>query len=337
MAKDGIIRRGAALSTDSRTGVCWCDTMTERQKALIAAAACVLFWGLSFVSSKIAVAVFPPMTLGALRFGLAVVFLIFIKGRCAPKEKLALRDLPCLFGAGLIGVTLYFFCENNGVSLVTASEASIIIAAIPVLTMAAERLVQSRAKGNSPTVRIGSRHWLGAAVSMIGVALVAGASVSGTPASPSGSLPGYLFMGGAAASWVIYCFLTRPLFARRSRIYIVFWQTVFGFLGFLPFAAAEYPRWGRPDLPVLLHLGFLGICCSALGYWIYARSLAVLGVAVSSLFINFIPVVTVIAGFFILGDRLSPLQWAGAALVLSGVYLAMWERPGNRPGPRRRK
>jgi drug/metabolite transporter (DMT)-like permease len=156
---------------------------------------------------------------------------------------------------------------------------------------------------------------------MAGVILVARVSFS-----LSGNILGYMYMAGAALSWVAYCFLTRPLFARCSRIHIVFWQSVFGFAGFLPFAVLEFPRWGRPDISLLIHLLFLGICCSALGYWYYARSLEVLGVSVSSIFINFIPVVTVVAGFFILGDRLSPAQWTGAALVVSGVYLAMLER-----------
>jgi drug/metabolite transporter (DMT)-like permease len=186
-----------------------------------------------------------------------------------------------------------------------------------------------------PPARIAGRRWLGAVFSMAGVVLVARVSTTGAETAlsagkvteVSGKALGYLYMAGAAFSWVAYCFLTRPLFVRSSRIYIVFWQSVFGFLGFIPFAVFEYPRWGRPDLPVLVHLVFLGICCSALGYWFYARSLEVLGVGVSSIFINFIPVVTVIAGFFILGERLLPIQWIGAALVLSGVYLAMTENP----------
>lgn len=322
--------------------------MTERYKALSAIILCVLFWGLSFVSIKAAGAVFPPMTMGALRFALAVALLLFIKKRGAPGEKLRRRDIPYLFGAGFTGVTLYFFCENNGVALVSASEASIIIGAIPVLTMAADwlgdRLV--RIKGGKtgeiqektpPPEKIAGRRWFGAFFSLAGVALVArvaarvAAGDAGTALGPektaggSGNALGYLYMAGAALSWVAYSFLTRPLFSRSSRIHIVFWQSVFGFLGFLPFAALEYPRWGRPDLPVLAHILFLGVCCSALGYWFYARSLEVLGVGVSSIFINFIPVVTVIAGFFFLGERLQPVQWAGAALVLSGVYLAMAE------------
>jgi drug/metabolite transporter (DMT)-like permease len=299
--------------------------MTERHKALGAIIACVIFWGFSFISIKTALPVFPPMTLGLFRFALALGFLFFIKLRFAPQEKLKTRDLPLLCGAGITGVTLYFFCENNGVALVTASEASIITGAIPVLTMAAE-WIGGKLKVIPPE-RISGRRWLGAAISMAGVWMVAGVSFA-----LSGSLLGYGYMGGAALSWVAYCFLTRPLFARRTgsagsgRIYIVFWQSLFGAAGFLPFAAAEYPQWGRPDIPVLLHIVFLGICCSALGYWLYAYSLEVLGVSVSSVFINFIPVVTVIGGFFLLGERLQPLQWIGAVLVLGGVYLAMGER-----------
>jgi drug/metabolite transporter (DMT)-like permease len=105
-------------------------------------------------------------------------------------------------------------------------------------------------------------------------------------------------MAGAALSWVIYSLLSRPLFARCSLIYIVFWQSVAGFICFIPFSVMELSQWGRPDIPVILHLIFLGICCSALGYWLYAHSLEVLGMSVSAIFINLIPLFTVIFGFF---------------------------------------
>ncbi|MDR1251856.1 MAG: DMT family transporter [Treponema sp.] len=302
--------------------------MTERHKALRAIIACVLFWGFSFISIKVTVVVFPPMSLGMLRFAVAMVFLYFIKQKLAPKEKLRLLDIPLLFGAGFIGVTLYFFCENNGVSLVSASEASIAIGAIPALTMIADHISGSIARTSGPPpARISARQWLGTGISIAGVWLVAGVSLA-----LSGSLLGYVYMAGAALSWVAYSLLTRPLFARCSRIYIVFWQSLAGFICFLPFSLFELNRWGKPDLPVILHLLFLGICCSALGYYLYVRSLEVLGMSVSAIFINLIPVVTVIGGFFMLGDRLSPLQWIGAALVIAGVYLAMGEYKNRTQG-----
>jgi drug/metabolite transporter (DMT)-like permease len=301
--------------------------MSERRKALAAIIACVLFWGFSFISIKITVEVFPPMSLGLLRFAIALVFLFFMKRKLAPGEKLRRRDIPLLLGAGLSGVTFYFFCENNGVSLVTASEASIAIGAIPVLTMIADWLSGKISRNkNSSHPRIGVLQWAGAFISIAGVWLVAGVSLA-----LSGSILGYVYMAGAALFWVAYSLLTRPLFARCSRIYIVFWQSVAGFIGFLPFSILEFSRWGNPDLPVILHLAFLGICCSALGYWYYARSLEVLGMSVSGIFINLVPLLTVIFGFIVMGDRLTFWQWIGAALVTGGVYLSMLERhSGNR-------
>jgi drug/metabolite transporter (DMT)-like permease len=83
----------------------------------------------------------------------------------------------------------------------------------------------------------------------------------------------------------------------------------------------------------LLHIVFLGIACSALGYCFYARSLETLGVSISALFINFIPVISIIAGVFVMGDILLPLQWLGAVLVISGLYMAVGFVPADQRKP----
>jgi drug/metabolite transporter (DMT)-like permease len=319
----------------------------RRKAALLAIIICVFFWGFSFISIKAAVAFVPPMTLGAVRFAVAIV-LLFAMYRLSLKKAGAesvggspasvepasanvKKDLPLLVFSGLAGVTFYFFGENNGVALVTPSEASIIVAAIPVLTMIADWAVSELFAGREKT-RLGLRHWLGAAVSMAGVILVVGVSFS-----LSGSVKGYLYMAGAALCWVVYSLLTRPLFERkRSRIYVVFWQNFFGFLGFLPFAILERASWVMPSLSVWLHILFLAVCCSALGYWLYAHALEVLGMSVSAVFINLIPVVTVATGFFVLGDTLNMPQCAGALRVIGGVYVTtLPKRRQNHNGRKR--
>jgi len=307
----------------------------RRNFAIFSIIACVLLWGFSFISIKESLPVFPPMTLGSVRFIIAIAAL-FLMYRFSPEwrgaNKTLKSDMFLLIGSGLSGVTFYFFFENNGVMRVTASEASIITATIPVLTMIADWLAakssfqRKRADGNecdsishNNAPRLGWQSWLGAFISIAGVALVAGISFS-----LSGSISGYVYMGGAALCWVAYSLLTRPLFDRkRSRLYIVFWQNFFGFLGLLPFAMLEYKNWGDPTLPVMLHVLFLALGCSALGYWLYAYAMEALGVSTTSVFINLIPVVTVIAGFIVLHERLTLLQGAGAALVLAGVYLTI--------------
>jgi len=299
----------------------------SKQKALSAIIFCVLIWGFSFVSTKITLAVFPPMSLGMLRFAIALIFLYFIKLKLAPNEKLRIKDIPLLFAAGFSGVTMYFFFENNGIALVSASEASIAVSTIPIITMITEwfivkpflrrkRMAHNTEQNEPAKTKV--LQWIGCIVSIAGVWLVAGVSFA-----ISGSIIGYIYMAGAVLSWVVYSFLTRPLFASHSGIYIVFWQSVAGFICFIPFSIVEFQSWGKATVEAIIHLVFLGIFCSAIGYWLYVRALDILGVTVCAIFINLVPMVTVIAGFFMLGERLMPLQWLGAALVITGVYLSM--------------
>ncbi len=281
----------------------------RRALGVAAGAAIAVLWGLSFISIKVAVEYLPPMTLGLVRFSAATLILLFLKRRLAPGDAVGRGSLPALAAAGLVGVTLYFFMENNGVKLSTASEASIVIGAIPVLSLIAERLFLG--------TRLSAAGYAGAALSTAGVWVFVSAGLSA-----SGDARGYLFMSGAALSWVGYAFLTRRLFAKHERITVVFWQSLFGTAGFIPFALAESGSWRAAPWPVWAHVAYLAAFCSALGYWFYAYSMDALGVTASSVFINLIPIVAVLGGFLFLGERMSAVQWIGAAVVVSGVALA---------------
>jgi drug/metabolite transporter (DMT)-like permease len=78
----------------------------------------------------------------------------------------------------------------------------------------------------------------------------------------------------------------------------------------------------RVSTPVLLNVVFLGVLASAVGYWLWVMVLDKLGASRSSVFINLIPVVSVVASFIVLGERLAPPQLAGGAATVIGVYLA---------------
>jgi drug/metabolite transporter (DMT)-like permease len=303
----------------------------KRPLGIASGIAIALAWGLSFLSIKVAVAVVPPMSLGLLRFVGATALLGALKRALAPRDRIKASELPGLAAGGLIGVTLYFFMENNGVKLVTASEASVAIAFIPVMSLLAERVFLK--------ARLGALQYLGAALSTLGVFLLVSASLSFRS-----DWRGYLYMLGAGVSWVVYAFITRKANAAHDRLTIVFWQNLFGMLGFLPFALLESAAW-RPASPaVWANIAFLSVFCSALGYWLYVISVDALGLSASSVFINLIPVVSLSAGFALMGERLGPAQLCGAAVVVGGVFLATLAAPkgktaekkgekGSRPSP----
>jgi drug/metabolite transporter (DMT)-like permease len=278
--------------------------------ALVLMCAAVVIWGLSFPSTKAALAVFQPMTLALLRFVIGCAVLYPIKRKLAPDDRLVLRDVPAMAGAGIFGVTLYFLCENYGIKLTTASESALIVAIIPAMILIAESVLTRRRRLPSPA------QGLGAVLSFVGVALLVHNGFR-----LSGSTAGYLFMLGADVAWVVYTFLTNGLFGRYQRISIVYWQSVFGLVGLVPFAAAESSAFTMPSLAGCLNLAYLAVACTALGYWFYTWALEFLGAVTTTMFINLIPVVAVVAGAM-LGERLSGLQMLGGTLAVGGVFVS---------------
>lgn len=185
-----------------------------------------VLWGVSFLSIKVAVVEIPPMTMAVCRFVIACAVLPFMAMLAKESLKVTGRDLATMALGGFTGVTLYFFGENHGVALLTASESSLIVSFIPVLAVVADRALLG--------IRAGGRVWLGAILSTLGVFLIFARS-----AGTHSSREGYLYMLVACGAWVAYGIVTRNV-ARRYGIWTTsFWQCLFGLFGCVPFALVK--------------------------------------------------------------------------------------------------
>ncbi|MFZ5651599.1 MAG: DMT family transporter [Bacillota bacterium] len=280
-----------------------------------------VIWGLSFLSIKVSVMVIPPMTLALVRFLMASVILVAMLKIMEPGSRLDKKDVPALSAAGIVGITLYFFFENNGVKLTTASVASIIIATIPIMSIISDFIFFK--------IPLLPYKVICVILSIAGVYMVVGANIAGP--GGSGNLAGNLLMLGAAVSWVAYSIVTRPLGKKHTQLFIVTYQTVFGTISLVPFSLLEMGDWQPVSVAVMLNVAYLGIFCSALGYYLYVYSMKKLGIGVVSLFINLIPVVTVVSSYFILGEEITTVQMAGGALIVTSVYLASWGQTAAAP------
>jgi drug/metabolite transporter (DMT)-like permease len=283
--------------------------MDKSRIAILYGLLLAVLWGLSFLSIKVAVVEIPPMTMAVARFIIACAVLPVFARMAQQSLRVAVADLPALAVGGITGVTLYFYGENHGVALLSASESSLVISFIPVLAVLAERVFQG--------VRLGARVYLGAILSTAGVILIAARS-AGTTASRSG----YLFMLVAILAWVVYGQVTRKVGKRYGLITVSFWQCLFGLIGCVPFALTESARWRVPGPAAALNVVFLGLFCSAAGYWLYISTLNAMGSGKASIYLNLIPVVAVAASYLILGERLGPMQLMGGAVVVVGVFLS---------------
>lgn len=286
----------------------------KRVLAYMAIIFTVIVWGISFLSIKVAVDKIPTMTLSFIRFTMATIILYAIFKVVEPKTRLQRSDYPSMILSGLLGYSIYFFFENNGVRLTTASAASIIIATLPVFTVVGDALIFG--------FKLDMLKMAGVILSVLGVCFVVGANIFDV----GGSSLGYAYMFGAVISWVAYSFVTRPLTKKYSGIAVAFYQSLFGTLALIPFIFMERTDWSTVSSSVILNIVFLGMVCSALANYLYIYAMDGLGVSLTSLFMNMVPVVTVITSFFILGESINIKQAIGGILVVLSVYLVSVER-----------
>lgn len=283
---------------------------TTRHRALpvLAILAVTVIWGLSFVSSKTVLnAGVPPLTMVALRFLLTSAILGALLSLREPGARVPRKAVLPLAASGLVGIALYFFFESRGIRLTSASHASLIIATIPVFTLAAESIVWK--------VRI---RWLAA----VGIALsVAGTFLLVRGSAAAGTILGDLMMFGACLSWVAYNMLSRDLHRSLSDLAITAWQAIAGTAVLALAALTEYRQWVPLTLPVVLNLAFLAVFSSAVGNFLYVYGLSRLGPSVVTPFLNLIPVVSAAGGVALLGERLDAWQVAGGAVIVVGVVL----------------
>ena len=289
---------------------------------ILAVLGAMLFWGLSFVSSKAILNTgFPPMTMVFLRFLIASVVLIPLQRRQDPGFRLQKSDRLFLLLSALFGTFFYFLCESRGIKYTSASNAALITAVIPALTVGAEYLLFKN-----------SIRWfqgLGIALSIVGVYFV----VQRTPAQYDRALLGNLLMFGACLSWVAYNMFSRNLHRGLRGINLITFQSMIGTVLLLPIALSEMRSWSLGSLSVWLNLVYLGVICTALSFFLYLYALARLGPVRVTSFINLLPVVTVVGGMAILGERLLAAQMIGGVAIILGVFMV--NRPGRSRAPAR--
>ena len=69
-----------------------------------------------------------------------------------------------------------------------------------------------------------------------------------------------------------------------------------------------------------------GIIQYACAFWLYLWALKGLSASVAGMFLNLIPVFGLLVAMPVLGDRLTGIQWLGAALIIGSVVTLTWVR-----------
>jgi drug/metabolite transporter (DMT)-like permease len=292
--------------------------------------AAALIWSTSFAVTKVALLQIPPMTIGALRFSLAAVVLA-VAVRLRPDRRLPTPRQRLTIGlAGLLGISLYFALENFGVDLATASDATLIVASYPVITLALELVLR---RATVSVVRLA-----GMLVAMGGVWLV----VQGAPETNAGHRmwgDALLIAGGGV--WAAYNLMARRDSSGASPVVVTYYQTLFGAGGFIAMSLLEARRWVWPSPANLGRVLFLAGLCSVTAFLLYNYGLRRLLPSIAVNLLNIVPVAGLGWAMLLARESVNAVQLAGGAIVIAGVGAGLYQNAtgrtaeDRRSGPRR--
>jgi drug/metabolite transporter (DMT)-like permease len=274
--------------------------------ALILAAAC---WGAGTVVSKQAVAELAPVTLLALQLAVSVAVLLAVvrlRGERLPVG----REGRLLGRLGLLNPGLAYALSLIGLTQITASLSVLLWATEPILIVALAAVVLGE--------RVGLPMLASTVVAIAGLLLVVF-----DPAA-SGSLFGVGMTIAGVVACAVYTVATRRwLLGSDSTFGVVLAQQAHA-LGFAVVLLVGLAIAGQVILPDRLSAAGLvsavvsGLLYYALGYSFYLTALRSVRASVAAASFYLIPVFG-LAGGWLVGERLQPLQWAGAIIVVLAV------------------
>lgn len=290
--------------------------MTESKKtpfyiywfALVAMA----FWGMSFIWTDVVFEYYNPITTIFLRLVISACFLftiLLISGRL---QKIKKKHLLLFVASAIFNPFFYFLGENFGLKLTTPSISSVIIATIPLFTPVAAWLMIKE--------KISIINLVGIFISFVGIMVMLINPDFSLAANPLG----ILLLLGAVISAVIYSILLKKLTEHYTPVSIIAWQNLVGVTLFLPlFLFLEFDSFiiVKPDARLLSALIALAILASSVSYILFTTTIKHIGVNRANVYSNLIPVITVVAAYFLRDEIFTAGKISGIAIVILGVIL----------------
>ncbi len=288
--------------------------------AMIGLVFAVLFWAINAVVARDAVGHIPPMALSFYRWVVAIAILFPFAYKQAIAEKAVIKaHFTTLFWLALPSVAIYNSVLYLGALYTTATNISLVVAAMPAMTLAVAWMVNRDQPGIVKAI--------GIFMALGGVVVIIAQGSLETILQLKAN-PGDLLILVSIASWAVYSVLFKRMALPISPLPFLFMTMVLGILPVFPFYIFE-----------LIHLGgfkitwsvvgvfiYLGLCPSVLSYIFWNNGVKVLGASTASVSVYLIPVFTSAISYVYLGEALYSYHFFGGMLILAGLVLASKER-----------
>ena len=282
----------------------------------ISSAFAIILWGMSYIwTDKLLELGIPVFYFVFVRILIARIVLFLLNAAYGRIKRIQRQDLKKFMLLALFEPFIYFVCETYGVELTSPTISAMIIATIPIFSIAAGRIFFKE--------RITGINIAGVVLSLMGIIMV----IMKGDIGGKDLIWGIILLLIAVIAEVGHASITKSLSGNYSSQIIVMYQFLIGSVYLLPlflwkgldgFNAVVYFS-GDVWYPIIC----LAILCSSLAFSLWVSTIKTLGVAKSSIFSALIPVVTAIIAW-VLGTEMSTLQWGGIAISTFGVILSQY-------------
>ncbi|MBZ0312248.1 DMT family transporter [Clostridium butyricum] len=272
----------------------------------------VTIWATTFISSKILLKSLSPFESMFYRFLVAyfILLIIYPKFHKISSLKEELIFLIC----GITGGSLYFLGENTAVKISLASNVSLILSTAPVLTALLAHYFTKNEKLTKDLV-------IGFIIAITGVFLVIFNGNFILKLNPLGDLLAL----GSSLCWAIYSICIKYFGNKYNTIYLTRKIFFYALLTMIPLLFTSQFNFNLSTLmqrDVIINLLFLSVVASSICYVAWNYTVDKLGVIKTNNYLYFLPIITLILSYFVLGEKLTPYSFVGAVFILLGVYVS---------------
>jgi drug/metabolite transporter (DMT)-like permease len=280
-----------------------------------AAFTAVVFWGLSFVATKAALAEISPETLIFTRFAFGAALLIALlklRGQRPLPPFDALWPLACM---GFFGVFVHQMLQATALTMTSAVQTGWLIGVIPIWSALLSALMLKE--------KFTGLKLLGLLGGFAGVVLVISHGQLSAMTLKLPSTRGDFLVLLSTINWAFYSVIGHSTIKRLGPTRATAGSMLLGWLMLAPLFIwkqgwREWPHLSSSGWGALL---FLGICCSGLGYLFWYGALEHIEVSRVASFLYIEPLVTLVAAVLLLRERVTATTILGGLLVLASVFL----------------
>jgi len=278
----------------------------------------VVFWGFSFIATKVALREVHPFTLLTLRFGIGGLLLLLAQLQKDRRflSAFTIKDWVSIIFLAIVGILGHALLQAYGLLYTSAMNTGWIVAIMPIFITIAARLFL----GESIT----ARKMIGILIGFLGVFLVISKGVFSVSIFRFGSTLGDFLILISAITWTAFTVGGRGFLSRFSSLAAITPIMIVGCLITLPFT------WLKWEWDILFRLSisgwtsilFLGVSCSGLAYLFWYSALEKKDSSIVGMYLYLEPFVTLVGAYILLSEEVRWIPLVGGGMILLGVYLA---------------